>query len=59
MSEIHKHWTSNCSDERLLNLLNDANRLKAEGKPIPPLVDTIKAEIEKRGIASRFNLRFF
>lgn len=52
MSELHNHWVRNCSDKRLLELLSDAKRLKAEGKPVPPLVEALKTEAAFRACYS-------
>lgn len=44
MSKLHPNWVRNCSDKRLLELLSDADRLKAEGKPVPSLVEALMTE---------------
>lgn len=41
---MNDNWIRNCSDKRLAELLSDADRLEAAGKPIPPLVEALKIE---------------
>lgn len=56
---MNENWIRKCSDKRLLELLSDANRLKAEGKPIPPLVEALKTEADTRNLGASFRPWYF
>jgi hypothetical protein len=50
MSKIHKHWTHNCSDEELTNLLELLVQLEDKGHQVPSASAAIREEGKRRGL---------
>jgi hypothetical protein len=50
MSDLHRHWSRNCTDEQLKNLLDLLKQLEAKGNAVPSAAAAIRKEAEYRGL---------